>query len=169
MKVSRVTAADPDLDRVAWPASVPADSPEVLGVGVIGYGYWGPNLVRNFAEAADTRVVAVCDLRRDRLHVVERRYPTVATTTDHRELLRNPAVDVIVVASPVGTHFELARQALRAGKHVFVEKPLASTVEECTRLLDLAQRRELTLMVDHTFVYTGAVQRIQELVDGGEV
>jgi predicted dehydrogenase len=169
MKVSRAPAADPDLDRRTWGRSIAADASGTLGIGVIGYGYWGPNLVRNFAEAPGTSVVAVCDLRPDRLQEIGSRYPAVTTTTDHRELLRNPAVDVIVVATPVGTHFELACQALRAGKHVFVEKPMASTVEECKRLIELAEHHDLTLMVDHTFVYTSAVQRIKELVDGGQL
>jgi predicted dehydrogenase len=141
----------------------------MLGVGVIGYGYWGPNLVRNFAEVLDARVVAVSDLRRDRLDVLTGRYPAIATTTDHHDLLQNPAVEAVVVATPVRTHFDLARQALEAGKHVLVEKPLAATVEEAERLIELAERRGLTLMVDHTFVYTGAVQRMKQLVDEGHL
>jgi predicted dehydrogenase len=169
MTISSLPPADPDLDRGTWQRRIVSKPKAALGIGVIGYGYWGPNLVRNFAEAADTRVVEVCDLRADRLQEVAKRYPAVATTTDHRDLLRNRAVDVVVIAAPVATHFELASQALKAGKHVFVEKPMASTVEECTRLLELAERRDLTLMVDHTFVYTGAVQRIKELVDGGQL
>jgi len=169
MTVSSVPPADPDLSRRTWRRSIAADGSSTLGVGVIGYGYWGPNLVRNFAETADTRVVAVSDLRSERLEQVNARFPAVTTSTDHRDLLRHPEVDVIVVATPVGSHFELARQALKAGKHVLVEKPLASTVEECERLVELAQRNNLTLMVDHTFVYTGAVQRIKQLVDGGQL
>src|SRR5205807_363825 len=120
-------------------------------------------------EMSNARLVAVSDLRRDRLEQVGARYPGVATTVDHRDLLRNPAVDAIVVATPVSTHYDLARQALEAGKHVLVEKPLASNVEECERLLQLAEDRGLTLMVDHTFVYTGAVQRIKQLVDEGQL
>ena len=120
-------------------------------------------MVRNFAETTDTRVVAVSDLRSERLEQVNARFPAVTTTTDHRDLLRHPEVDVIVVATPVGSHFELAHQALKAGKHVLVEKPLASTVEECERLVELAQRNNLTLMVDHTYIYSPAIRKITSL------
>jgi predicted dehydrogenase len=141
----------------------------MIGVGVIGYGYWGPNLVRNFNEALCSRVVAVCDLSSQRLAQVQRRYPTVKTTTDYRELLSDPAIDAIAVATPVSTHFDLAMQVLRAGKHVLVEKPLTTTVEQGERLLEQAARGKRVLMVDHTFVYTGAVRKIRELVTGGQV
>ena len=141
----------------------------MIGVGVIGYGYWGPNLVRNFAQAPGARVVAVSDLRPERLALVQAQYPTVTTTTDHSELLADPRIDAIVVATPAATHFELATQALRAGKHVLVEKPLAATVEEGQRLCEEADRCGRVLMVDHTFVYTGAVRKIKELVSGGHL
>jgi len=141
----------------------------MIGVGVIGYGYWGPNLVRNFNEAHSSRVVAVCDLSSQRLAQVQRRYPTVKTTTDYRELLSDPAIDAIAVATPVSTHFDLAIQVLRAGKHVLVEKPLTTTVEQGERLLEEAARSKRVLMVDHTFVYTGAVRKIRELITGGKV
>jgi predicted dehydrogenase len=141
----------------------------MIGVGVIGYGYWGPNLVRNFYEARSSRVVAVCDLSAQRLAQVERRYPTVKTITDYRELLSDPTIDAIAIATPVSTHFDLAMQVLRAGKHVLVEKPLTTTVEQGERLLEEAARSKLVLMVDHTFVYTGAVRKIRELVSGGQV
>jgi predicted dehydrogenase len=136
----------------------------VIGVGVVGYGYWGPNLVRNFNEVPDARVVKVCDLRPDRLALVGQRYPTVTTTTDYRDVLDDPAVDAVVVATPVSSHAAFALQALRAGKHVLVEKPMTATSEEALRLIDEAERRRCVLMVDHTFVYTGAVRRIQELI-----
>jgi predicted dehydrogenase len=140
----------------------------VISVGVIGYGYWGPNLVRNFAEMENTRVARVCDLSPKRLELVRRRYPTVPVGTDWRELIADPAVDAVVIATPVSTHFELAMGALRAGKHVLVEKPLAASAEEARRLIDEAARRRLILLVDHTFVYTGAVRKVRELVrDGG--
>lgn len=140
-----------------------------LGVAVIGCGYWGPNLVRNFAEVSGARVVAVSDLQQARLDPISARYPSVRTTTDHRDLLRDPAVEAVVIATPVSTHFELARQALEAGKHVMVEKPIATTSEEAERLIELAERRRRLLMVDHTFVYTGSVQKIKELVLGGDI
>lgn len=136
----------------------------MIRVGVIGYGYWGPNLVRNFAEVSGSRIVAVSDLRPERLALVENRYPTVKATTDYRELLADPGIDAIAIVTPVSTHFELAMQALRAGKHVLVEKPLAATSEQAVRLIEEADRRNRVLMVDHTFVYTGAVRKIRELL-----
>ncbi len=136
----------------------------MIGVGVIGYGYWGPNLVRNFVELADARVVAVSDLRPERLALVRLRYPTVEVSTDYADLLANSRIDCIAVATPVATHFEFGMRALRAGKHVLIEKPLAATSEEALQLIEEAARRNLVLMVDHTFVYTSAVRKIQELV-----
>jgi len=136
----------------------------MIGVGVVGYGYWGPNLVRNFAEAADASVVSVSDLNPKRLELVRSRYPSVETTTDLSSFLSDPRIDAIAIATPVSTHFELALRALRAGKHVLVEKPLATTSEQALRLVEEAARRDLVLMVDHTFVYTGAVRKIKELV-----
>jgi predicted dehydrogenase len=141
----------------------------MIGVGVIGYGYWGPNLVRNFSETLGSRVVAVCDLRPERLVLVQGRYPAVETTTDYRELLANPRVDAVAIATPVRTHFELAMQALGAGKHVLVEKPLAATSEQAVRLIEEADRRNRLLMVDYTFVYSGAVRKIRELVASDEL
>lgn len=136
----------------------------MIGIGVIGYGYWGPNLVRNFAEVPDARLVKVSDFRPERLALVRQRYPSVETTRDAADLIADPHVDAVVIATPVSSHFELASRALRAGKHVLIEKPLAATSEEATRLIEEADRRGRVLMVDHTFIYTGAVRRIQELV-----
>lgn len=136
----------------------------MIRVGVIGYGYWGPNLVRNFAEVPGARVVAVSDRRPERLARVYDRYPAIQTTRDHGDLFADPAIDAIAIATPVSTHFDLALQALQAGKHVLVEKPLAATSEQAMRLIEEADRCKRVLMVDHTFVYTGAVRKIQELV-----
>jgi predicted dehydrogenase len=141
----------------------------VIRIGVIGYGYWGPNLVRNFSDLQTAKVTMVSDLRSDRLAQVERRYPGVGTTTDAGALIADTAIDAVVIATPVEYHFPLAMAALRAGKHVLVEKPLASSSEQAARLIDEAQRRRLVLMVDHTFVYTGAVQKIRELTQGGDL
>ena len=99
----------------------------MIRIGVIGYGYWGPNLVRNFAEAPDTQVIAVADMRSDRLQLVTRRYPGVETVTDYRDLLNSPDVDAVAISTPVSTHFQLALEALQAGKHVLVEKPMTAT------------------------------------------
>ncbi|MDE0829640.1 MAG: Gfo/Idh/MocA family oxidoreductase [Vicinamibacterales bacterium] len=141
----------------------------MIGIGVIGYGYWGPNLVRNFADTPGSRVVAVSDLNPERLERLTHRYPGVTTSTTADALIANPAVDAVVIATPVATHFELAMQALAAGKHAWVEKPLAASSDEARRLRDEAARRRLVLMVDHTFVYTGAVRKIGELVRTGHL
>jgi len=141
----------------------------MVRVGVIGYGYWGPNLVRNFVETPDMQLIAVADLRQDRLDLVQRRYPGVEVTKDCREIINHPHIDAIAISTPVSTHFPLAMEALRAGKHVLVEKPMTSSSEEAMRLIDEAERRNLVLMVDHTFVYTGAVRKIRELIDKGSI
>ena len=141
----------------------------MVGVGVIGYGYWGPNLVRNFSETADARVIAVSDLRSERLEAVKTRYPSIQVTRDHRELLSNSNIDAITIATPVGTHFDLAMEALHAGKHVFIEKPIADSIDKAEKLIEEAEKRQRVLMVDHTFVYTGAVQKIKEIIDTGRL
>ena len=137
----------------------------MIGIGVIGYGYWGPNLVRNFTDTPGAKVVAVSDLRLERLAKLQCRYPGIKTTTDHRELLNDSSIDAVVIATPVSTHFELAMEALHRGKHVLVEKPLAGSVEQGERLLEQATHCDRLLMVDHTFVYTAAVRKIKELVE----
>ena len=141
----------------------------MINVGIVGYGYWGPNLVRNFAETPGANVAAVSDLDTAKLAVVQRRFPAVMTTTDFRELLNDPGIDAIAIATPVNTHFELALAALRAGKHVWVEKPMTETSEQARQLVDEAQRRNLVLLVDHTFIYTGAVQKMGELIKAGDL
>jgi predicted dehydrogenase len=141
----------------------------MIGIGVIGYGYWGPNLVRNFADLASARVQVVSDRRPERLAAAARRYPGIRTTTDSASLIADPSVDAVVIATPVFHHFDLAMQALREGKHVLVEKPIASSSEQASRMIDEAARRRLVLMVDHTFVYTSAVRAMRELVKGGDL
>ena len=141
----------------------------MIGIGIIGYGYWGPNLVRNFFETPDCRVVSVSDLSRDRLAKIGPRYPTVETTTDYRDLLRDPRIDAVVVATPVSTHFTLGMEALRAGKHVLIEKPMTCDATEALRLVDEADVRKRILAVDHTFVYTPAVRKIHDLVTKGDL
>src|ERR1041384_2624555 len=122
----------------------------MIGIGVIGCGYWGPNLIRNFIECDGAKVVAVCDLRPEMVARITRRYPGVTGSSDPRELMNNPAIDAIVIATPVSTHFELALQALSAGKHVLVEKPLCANADQCQKLIDEAAKRKRVLMVDHT-------------------
>lgn len=141
----------------------------MIRIGVIGYGYWGPNLVRNFVETSETQVVAVADMRQDRLDLVQCRYPGVEVTKDYRDILKHPKIDAVAISTPVSTHFPLALEALQAGKHVLVEKPMTTTSQEGLRLIDEADRRNLVLMVDHTFVYTSAVRKIRELIDKGSL
>ena len=141
----------------------------VIKIGVIGYGYWGPNLVRNFAEVARVKLAAVADLDRGKLELVQRRFPAVKATTDFQDLLRDPEIDAIAIATPVTTHFELGMAVLKAGKHLWLEKPMAETSLQARQLLDEADKRKLVLLVDHTFVYTGAVRKMQEVVASGEL
>jgi predicted dehydrogenase len=136
----------------------------MIGIGIVGYGYWGPNLVRNFASNESTRVIAVSDLDAAKLSACARRHPEIPTTSDFGDLLGNSQISAIAIATPAHTHFELALAALNAGKHVLVEKPLAQTSDQVRRLVDEADRRGLTLMVDHTFLYTPAVQKIRQLI-----
>ncbi|HEX8560795.1 MAG TPA: Gfo/Idh/MocA family oxidoreductase [Pyrinomonadaceae bacterium] len=140
-----------------------------ITVGVVGCGYWGPNLIRNFAENEAAELRWVCDKDARHLSKVARRYPAARAAADYGELLADPRLDAVVVATPVSTHFDFARRALEAGKHVLVEKPFTATSREAEELIALAGRRGLTLMVDHTFIYTGAVRKIKEMVAGGEV
>jgi len=138
----------------------------VVRVGVVGYGYWGPNLVRNFSDVADCEVATVCDLNPDRRTLVARRHPSVSTTADPEDLIRDTRIDAVVIATPVSSHFELAMRVLAAGKHVWVEKPLALNAAQASRLVEQADRVGRTLLVDHTFAYTPAVRKIRDLVAG---
>jgi predicted dehydrogenase len=141
----------------------------MINIGIVGYGYWGPNLVRNFAETPGATVAAVADLDTAKLALVQRRYPAVKVTTDYQDLLLDPSIDAIAVATPVNTHFELGIAALRAGKHLWLEKPMAESALQARKLIDEAHQRERTLLVDHTFIYTGAVRKMAELIWGGEL
>ncbi len=141
----------------------------MIRIGVIGYGYWGPNLVRNFAEMGRAEIAAVSDLDPKKLELVSRRFPAVKTTTDYQDLLRDPKIDAIAVATPVNTHFELGMAALKAGKHLWLEKPMTETSLQARKLVDEAEKRKLVLHVDHTFIYTGAVKKMKELVDADEL
>lgn len=137
----------------------------MIRFGVIGYGYWGPNIVRNLRSLDSTQVVAICDQNDAALRRAKHAFPEVQVTTDAGELLSSPEVDAIAVITPVWTHFELAKGALKNGKHVFVEKPFTSTSAQAEQLIDLAARNNLQIMVDHTFLFTGAVKKIRELID----
>jgi len=138
-------------------------------IGVIGCGYWGPNLLRNFAENEAAQLRWMCDVDERRLDTLGRRYPATATTQDYKKLLADTELEAVVIATPVGTHFNFAKDALEAGKHVLIEKPFTASVREAEELIELAERQKLTVMVDHTFIYTGAVRKIKEIVESGEL
>ncbi|NOY87831.1 MAG: Gfo/Idh/MocA family oxidoreductase [FCB group bacterium] len=141
-----------------------------MKIGIIGCGYWGPNLVRNFNAQEKADVVAISDLHQERLNFISRQFPAVKLlTTDANELLTSAEVDAIVIATPVSTHFSLGMEALNNGKHLLLEKPFTATGEQAERLIELAERKNLRLMVDHTFIYTGAVQTIKEFIDSGQL
>jgi predicted dehydrogenase len=139
----------------------------VVRVGLVGYGYWGPNLARNISDTDGLRLAAIADAREDRRAAAAKRYPGVATFDDGAALAARGDVDAVVIATPLHTHYALALAALGAGRHVLVEKPLAGSCREADALGDLAARQGVRLMVDHTFVYSGAVRRIRELIDEG--
>lgn len=141
----------------------------MTNVAIIGYGYWGPNLVRNFNAVDNCRVKWVSDLRQPRLDLISRQYPGIHTTTDVTQILEDAEVDAVIIATPVQTHYPLALKALQAGKHVLLEKPMTPSVAEADELGALAAAKGLVLMVDHTFLYTGAVQKIKELIDSKEI
>jgi predicted dehydrogenase len=139
----------------------------MIRVGVIGYGYWGPNIVRNLHGNEHTRVEMLCDKNPAALARAKRNYPSVEVTTDPSEILKSTKIDAVAVITPVWTHYELAKAALENGKHVFVEKPFTSSSGQAMELIDLAERKNLRIMVDHTFLFTGAVRKIRELTDSG--
>ena len=139
----------------------------MLRIGVIGYGYWGPNIVRNFSAANGSEVTMVCDMNQQNLKKVKKAYPQINVTDNIDELIKNPEVDAIAIATPVFTHHDLAKKALEEGKSVFLEKPFTYTVAEAEDLVELAAKKNLKLMVDHTFLYTGAVRKIRQLIDDG--
>ncbi len=146
------------------PASLKANA---LRVGVIGYGYWGPNIVRNFDIQEHSRVTVVCDSRPEALAKVAKAHPRMEVTTDVAGVIRSPQIDVVAVVTPVCSHFELAKAALLNGKHVFVEKPFTASVAQAAELVEIAERKNLKIMVDHTFLFTGAVRKIRQLIDQG--
>jgi predicted dehydrogenase len=141
----------------------------MISVGVIGYGYWGPNLVRNFANVKNATVKYVADSRLERLQLVKSIYPTIQVTQNINDLLEDKDLDAVLIATPVFAHFEIAKKALLEGKHVVIEKPMTATVTEANELIDLALKNNKVLMVDHTFLYTGAVSKIKNLVDNKEL
>src|ERR1700685_3623811 len=139
----------------------------MIRVGVIGYGYWGPNVVRNLHGLDSTRVEMICDRSPSALARARKAYPSVATCSDPAEILKSPNIDAVAVITPVWTHYDLAKKALENGKHVFVEKPFTSSVAQGAELVELAARKNLRIIVAHTFLFTGAVRKIRELTESG--
>lgn len=141
----------------------------MIKIGVIGYGYWGPNLVRNFAETPGMTVAGVADLDPKKLELVQKRIPGVKVTMRFQDLIENKDINAIAIATPVNTHFELGMAALKAGKHLWLEKPMTETSEQARKLINEAEKRRRALIVDHTFMYTGAVRKMAALVKSGEL
>ncbi len=139
----------------------------MIRVGVVGYGYWGPRIARNFQGLNGCELSAICDKSSDALRRAKQSFPGVHTTSDLKDVLCSPQIDAVAVITPVWTHFELAKAALENGKHVFVEKPFTSTAAQAEQLIELAERKQRIIMVDHTFLFTGAVKKIRELIDQG--
>jgi predicted dehydrogenase len=136
---------------------------------IVGCGYWGQKLIRNFAELPDVELASVCDFDLNALARAKRRYPAVELKPDFRQVIADPRIQAVVIATPASTHHPFARQALAAGKHVLVEKPLATRTQQVLELMELAEKNNRTLMVDHTFIFTGAVRRMRAIVDAGEL
>jgi len=139
----------------------------MLNVGVVGFGYWGPNIVRNFSSVDGARVTMVCDKRVEALKSLKRDFPAINVTSSADDILLSPSIDVVAIVTPVSSHYELAKRALENGKHVFVEKPFTATSEQAQELIELAEWKNLTIMVDHTFIYTGAVKAAQKYIQDG--
>jgi len=166
---------NPELENQTLPftsapyASAPTPNVEkdVLRFGVIGYGYWGPNVVRNLHGLEGSYLAMICDQSMNALKRAKQLYPHVEMTRNSEDVLNSPDIDAVAIVTPVWTHYELAKKALLNGKHVFVEKPLTSSVEQAEELIELAERKNLNIMVDHTFLFTGAVRKIRQLIDDG--
>jgi predicted dehydrogenase len=141
----------------------------MIRIGVIGYGYWGPNIVRNFHTHEGSQVVLVCDKSTKSQERLLKAHSSIPFTTEANDVLKSPNVDLVAIVTPVWTHYELAKAALVNGKHVFVEKPFTCSVRQAEELIELADRKNLKIMVDHTFLFTGAVKKIRQLVDEGEL
>jgi predicted dehydrogenase len=138
-----------------------------VNFGVIGYGYWGPNIVRNLTSLEDSQVLAIAEMSPSARKRAQTAYPGISVTADARDVISSSKIDAVAVITPVWTHYELAKAALENGKHVFVEKPFTSNAAQAEELINIAQKRHLTIMVDHTFLFTGAVKKISQLIDEG--
>lgn len=138
-------------------------------IAVVGCGYWGPNLIRNFSSLNECRVKLVCDTDEKRLEHMKRLYPFVKTTKEFHRVISDAEVDAVAIATPVRFHYKMGIKSLEAGKHTFIEKPLATSVAECEELIELSEKKKLTLMVGHTFIYSPAVQKTKEIIDNGDL
>src|SRR4030066_831944 len=139
-----------------------------MKVGIVGLGYWGPNLVKNFLAQKNVEKVVACDQRTDRLDFVKTKSPSVLVSSSYEEMLKSD-IDAVVIATPVQSHYTIAKQALEAGKHIWVEKPFTSTSQQAEELLEIAEKKNLRIFIDHTFIYTGAVRKMKEIVTKGEL
>ncbi|MGA2939602.1 MAG: Gfo/Idh/MocA family oxidoreductase [Syntrophobacteraceae bacterium] len=139
----------------------------MVRIGIIGLGYWGPNIVRNFQGAEGCRVKKICDISEEALKRARRSFPNIDKTSDWKALASDPAIDAIAIATPVSSHFSVAKMALENGKHIFVEKAFTASSSQAEELIEIAERKHLKIMVDHTFLFTGAVKKMKELIDDG--
>jgi len=156
-----------DVDSATKLRKLQESNETVIRMGVIGYGYWGPNIVRNFHGQERSRVLAICDKSPKSLQRARQSYPEIRAIDECNDILTATDIDAIAIVTPVWTHYELAKIALENGKHVFVEKPFTCTTAQAEELIELAERKNLKIMVDHTFLFTGAVKRIKEFIDNG--
>lgn len=140
-----------------------------MRIGLIGYGYWGPNILRNIVAHTDAEVAIVADQKLPRLAALKKIYPMIKTTTDALDVIGAKDIDAVIIATPVQTHYTLAKAALEAGMHVLVEKPLTDSLNTANELVELAKQKKLILMVDHTYLYTGAVEMMKKVIDSGEI
>jgi predicted dehydrogenase len=140
-----------------------------MNVAVIGAGYWGPNLVRNFLGNKKIQKVFVCDLNKQRLEFISKKFTEVGLIRDYEEIIKNKSIDIVAISTPVATHYQFAKSALEAGKHVWVEKPFTSNSDQAKELIDLAVKNDLNIFVDHTFIYTGSVMKMKEVIDKNEL
>ncbi|MCX7726073.1 MAG: Gfo/Idh/MocA family oxidoreductase [Chitinispirillaceae bacterium] len=141
----------------------------MIKIGVVGCGYWGPNIIRNFSLVEDTKVVAVCDKKEVALNRIKKIYPDLNCTTNENDIINSSEIDCVAVVTPVSTHYPLSKKVLENGKHLFVEKPFTTTCAEAEKLINLAESKRLIIMVDHTFLFTGAVRKMKEIIDRGDL
>jgi predicted dehydrogenase len=140
----------------------------MLNIAVVGCGYWGPNLIRNFSSIGECKVKVACDINKDRLAHLKSVYPTIETTKEFENVINDPEIGAIAIATPVRMHYEMGQKSLRAGKHTFIEKPMASSSSECREMIEIAESQKLTIVVGHTFIYSPPVRKIKEIINQGD-